>query len=421
VRRVAARVLVVLAVIVGTVSIVSGYVRWQVLDTPTFEETAGKLMESDAIRQQVAGTLVDQLYANVDVRAELTAQLPAEQKGLAAPLAGALRQLADRTAYELLGRPRVQDLFVAAAVNAQQQARRALDDDLTLADTQNGYIVIDLRSAVVELGSQLSFLGDLDQRLPADAGVIKLAKADQFETAQELTSLFRTVAFILPFICLALAAAGIAIARGHRRREVRAFGIGVVAAGLFILVLRDLAGRKVVDALSTSTAAEPAAKDTWKILTQLLADGAWTAIILGIAFLLGVWLSAPLGWGASARRILAPILANRGSGYALVFGLYLLLLLWQPTAQFGRWLPVTVFAVLLVIGYEALRAVVLREDPDAGKVSATERLRGLIPRSRQSDDLAAQLERLGALRDNGTLTEADFTEAKARVLTHSGS
>jgi Short C-terminal domain len=421
-RLILARVFVVLAVVVGMVSLFSGYVRWQVLDTPTFNKTAGQLIASDPIRQQVAGILADQLYANVDVESELAAQLPAGQKGLAAPLAGALRQLADRSAYELLGRPRVQAIFVLAATQAERQAKRALDNDLTAADVRDGYIVLDLRPVVIELGKQFSFLGDLDQRLPPDAGVVKIAQADQFETAQQVTRVFRAVAFVLPFIVILLAGIGIWLARGRRRREVRAFGIGAVAIGLALLVLRDLAGRYVVDALATSTAAEPAAKDVWSILTQLLADGAWTSVILGVAVLAGVWLTAPSGLGAAKRHALAPILARRLTGYGLVFGLYLLLLLWQPTVQFGRWLTIAIFAVLLALGYETLRRLVLREEPGAAQADAADRLRGLLPRRwGSSGNLAGQLEQLGALRDNGTLTEADFAAAKARLLAHSGT
>ena len=90
-RRILARTLVILGVVLATLSLLSGYMRWQVFDSDTFEDTAAQLLASEPIRAQVAGALVDQLYANVDVQAELEAQLPADQKGLAAPLAGALR------------------------------------------------------------------------------------------------------------------------------------------------------------------------------------------------------------------------------------------------------------------------------------------------------------------------------------------
>mgnify|MGYP003550992619 CR=1 FL=1 len=121
-RLITARVLVLLGIVLGIVSLLSGYVRWQVFDDATFEDTASALIADDEISGQVSATLVEQLYANVDVKAELEAQLPEDQQGLAGPLAGALRQLGDRAAYELLSRPRVQSVFVTAATTAQKAA-----------------------------------------------------------------------------------------------------------------------------------------------------------------------------------------------------------------------------------------------------------------------------------------------------------
>ncbi len=420
-RLVLARAFVIIGVVLGTISLASGYLRWQVFDSGTFEETAAQLLASEPIRQQVAGTLVDQLYANIDVQAELEAQLPAEQQGLAAPLAAALRSLGERTAYQLLGRPRVQALFVAAATNARQQADNALSDKLGPVETQNGVIVLNLHEAVIALGSQLSFLGELEGRLPENAGVIEIARADKFETAQELTSLFRSGAAILPFLALAFAAAGIALARGRRRLELRAFAIGAIVGGVLLLVVRNVAGGFVVDSLATSTAVEPATQDAWDVLTELLASGAWTAVILGIGGLFGVWLSAPEGSGAAARHALAPVFARRPLGYSVVFGGYLLLLLWQPTAQFGRLQPIVVFGLLLVIGYEALRRLVLTEEPEASTASAGGRLRELLPGRGQpapstGSDRASQLATITRLHETGVLDEAGFAAAKARLL-----
>ncbi len=421
-RRIFARVLTILAIVLATISLVAGYVRWQVFDNGTFKNTSAQLLESQAIREQVAGTLVDRLYANVDVQAELEAKLPPDQRGLAAPLAGALRQLGERTAYQMLGRPRVQKLFVAAVADAQRQVDRALKDDLRAVSTQNGVIVLDLEPVVLALGDQLSFLGNLKDRLPPDVGLIEIAPADRFETAQELTRLFRSIAAVLPFLALALAGCGIALARGRRRREIGVFAIGIIAGGVLVLVGRGVAGGVVVDKLAGSSAAEPAARDAWRILTELLADGAWTAIILGVAGLVGVWLSASRGSGKTVRLALAPTIARRSVGYPALLGLYLLLLLWEPTAQFGRPLNILVFAVLLAIGLEALRRLVLAENPDAGAVSPGDALQGLMrrrgggARGEAPADLASQLDRVVALHASGALNDEDFAAAKAHLL-----
>ncbi len=55
--------------------------------------------------------MVDELYTNVDVQAELAAALPPRLQPLAGPAAAGLRQLTDRLANEALQRPRVQAAY----------------------------------------------------------------------------------------------------------------------------------------------------------------------------------------------------------------------------------------------------------------------------------------------------------------------
>jgi hypothetical protein len=379
-RLITARLLAIIGLLVGAIALFAAYVNWQLFDTGTFEDTAAELIANEEIRTQVSARLVDELYANVDVKDEIAAQLPEDYQGFAGPLAGALRQLGDRAAYELLGRPRVQSLFVDAAVVAQRVAKRALEDDTGAIETQDGYIVLDLHQAVLDLADELSFLGSVADKIPEDAGVIKLVEANQFETAQEITQLFRSIAFVLPFLALALFGGAVWLARGKRRRELRFIAFGAIVVAVLLLVLRGVAGGIVVDDVSQTTAAEPAVQNAWNILTGLLADGAWTVIIMAIATLLLVWLSAPTGLGARVRHGVAPVLARRELGYPAMGLILLVLVWWQPTAQFGRWLSVITYAVLLAIALEALHRLVRREDPDAAQADPIDRLRGITLR-----------------------------------------
>jgi hypothetical protein len=125
----AARILVVVGVLFAVLSLLAGYIRFQGLDTDTVSETAGDLIADDEIREQVAATLVDQLYANVDVAAELEERLPPDQQGLAGPVAAGLREFSDRAAIRMLERPRVQALWVSTVTLAHRQLIAVLEDD----------------------------------------------------------------------------------------------------------------------------------------------------------------------------------------------------------------------------------------------------------------------------------------------------
>ncbi len=90
-RMLLARVLVVIGALLAVVALLAGYIRYQALDTGTVENTAGELIADDAIRDQVAASLVDELFNNVDVQAAINQRLPPELKGLAGPITGGVR------------------------------------------------------------------------------------------------------------------------------------------------------------------------------------------------------------------------------------------------------------------------------------------------------------------------------------------
>ncbi|MGZ8694796.1 MAG: hypothetical protein ACXWYS_05095, partial [Gaiellaceae bacterium] len=230
-RRIAARTLVVLALVLAFPAALAGYVRWQVLDPDTFQGTAKQLIADDAVRDQVAASLVEGLYNNVDVAGGLEQRLPADQKALAAPLAAASRVLADRLAPQLLEGPRAQALFVAALTESQRRLIRLLDDKSTAVQEDGGNVVLNLQPLVIQLGDRVAIIGNVAGNLSPDAGKITIMKAEQLSTAQDLTALLRTVGTWFWIIPVLLLAAGIALARGRRRIELRAVAIGLIVVG----------------------------------------------------------------------------------------------------------------------------------------------------------------------------------------------
>ena len=95
-RRVFARALVVVGIVLAIVSALANFVRYEALDESQFNETSRLLIANEEIQSQVAGALVNGLYENIDVSAELADQLPPNLQALAGPIAGISRELADR-------------------------------------------------------------------------------------------------------------------------------------------------------------------------------------------------------------------------------------------------------------------------------------------------------------------------------------
>ena len=361
-RRIAARVLTVVAVLLAVVGMVAYYVKHTALDEAGFQTVSRNMIENDEIRTQVAAKSVETLFENVDVEAAIAERLPAAQQGLAPVLAGLARSGADRAADAALQRPRVQTVWVELTTRTQRQLVRLLDDDTTFIQTEGGAVVLDLRPIVIELGDQVAVIGKVAERLPESSGRITIIQKSQLETAQSVTKVLRTVADWMWLVALAVAALAIWLARGRRRIELRALAVGLVVVGLLMLAVRRFAGDYLVDQVVKDDAVKPAAHDAWRILTQVLADRAWVWIILGLVTLAGVWFVGETRRAGEARRAAQPVLQSRPATYGIAAVALLVLVLVAP-AFATSWLMALLLIALVVAGIEVVRGVVLRATP----------------------------------------------------------
>ena len=362
-RVVLARTFTVLALLIGFVSMLAFTLDRTVLDESGIERIATDLIQDDAIREQVALTAVEQLYANVDVEERIAARLPEAQRALAPTLASLSRQAADQAADRLLERPRVQAAWVEVATRTHEQLLALIEDEGKFVRTGDGKIYLDLRPIIVTLGQQIAPIGDLEQQLPPSAGRVELIEADQLETVQAAVRVLRALAAWLWVPALIVAALAIWLASGRRRLEIRALGIGLLVVGVVLLFTRQTVGAYLVDEL-TSDATQPAGSNAWRILTQALADRAWVWIAVGVLVLVGTWLVGPARLAARARVALRPVAASLVWTYGLVAGLMVVLATFLPAFQRSL-VAGLVFLAILVAGVEVVRRFILSDKTHA--------------------------------------------------------
>lgn len=419
-RRVAIWSLIVVGLVLALVGAVAIYVERLALETDNYVETTTQVLESQEVQVVLSEFIVEELYANVDVEGELRARLPEDQKRLAGPLAGGLRQLAVRTADQALDSPRVQELWSNAQRRTHEQVLLLLDDESELVTRTGGAVFVDLRPAVIQVGDRVGIGERLDMRLPPDAGRLVIVEEGELETVQKLVRFLRFVANWFWVLALACWAAAIGLSRGRRRQTLKGIGIAVFLLGVLVLLVRRVGENVVLNGLVQTESAEPAAEDVWTIVTRDLRDIGQTIVILGLAATLGAWFAGTGRRAAALRRWLAPYLRDRWDlVYGSVLTVFLLLILWAPTGAFRRPLSLAVMAGLLLIGTEALRRQAAREFPDAEPVplrflrsaDGTADVSGESQASR-----LAELERLASLRDTGVLTEEEFASQKAAIL-----
>ena len=137
----------------------------------------------------------------------------------------------------------MQQLFVTAASAAQAQLIAVLDGDTDVVSTTNGNVVLDIRPLVLKLGDRFQFVTNLAERDPAglhpgdDPAVGRPEHgAGPHPGAQGDAPNWIWV------LALAAWAAALWLVPGRRRKEVRAIGVGLIVAGMLVLVIRSSRG-----------------------------------------------------------------------------------------------------------------------------------------------------------------------------------
>jgi hypothetical protein len=353
-----------LVILVGSLTV---WVKRQALDTDAWVDTSTNLLEDDDVRMALSVYIVDELYASADPQAVLEERLPDNLQGLAGPIAGALRQPAVEGVDRFLQRPRVQDVWETANRVAHQELIAVLEDETRgNITTGGGVVTLNLRTLVVNIGTELGFGEELDARLPEDVGQIVILESDQLEAAQNGVKAIKWLSWLVILIAFACFAGAVWLAPG-RRSMLRNVGAALLLAGILLLVIRRLVGNYIVDALASGESVRDAVGSTWIIGTSLLAEVAWALIIYGLVILIGTWLAGPTRYAVRARAALAPGLRNRPElGWGALGVVYLLLVLWGPVPALRNWLGIILLGALVALGFEAFRRVAIGElEPDA--------------------------------------------------------
>jgi hypothetical protein len=147
--------LVVLASVVLLVSMIANWVQTEVLDSGQFANNTEEILQNKDVQEQLSIFAVDQLYANVNVQAQIQQKLPPPAQPLAAPVTAATRQLATNVAKTALASPRVQNLVATAINGAQQRFVSLIDDKGQFVSTQGGVVTLEYGSFVADLATRL--------------------------------------------------------------------------------------------------------------------------------------------------------------------------------------------------------------------------------------------------------------------------
>ena len=204
----------------------------------------------------------------------------------------------------MLARPRAQLAWEGANRNAHELLIKVLEGGGPIVSTQQAASSRSTSSRCSRRRSGASGLGGrIRERLPDSAAQITILRSDQLGAAQDAIRILRPLPIVLVSLSLLLFAIALIISPGWRRKAVRAYGIGFIAAGGLALAAIAILGDTVVGSLARTEAAEPAIEETWTVATTLLHEIAVSTIGYGVLMFVGALLAGP-----TARRHGGPAL-----------------------------------------------------------------------------------------------------------------
>lgn len=318
-RRVIAAVLIVLTALLSIVTLLSGYVRGDLLTTERYVQIVGPLARNPHVQAEVIDATTAAVVDNIRV-SDLTAdaltviragdgrlaQLLTSDRRLAQALNGVLSGLGPllqnqleavtrRAAERIVRSDRFADLWVEANRRAHATALAALRGDGSALRTDGGEVRIDISVIVEAVQQRLVDSGfTLAERIPVVDRQIVLVRSAELAKAQGGLRIFDQTAPWVPWVTLAFAVAAVLVAPGRRRALVWLGVALAVAAGATAVALA--AGRAQFLAQVANTSVDPAA-------AAAIADAAlaplWSRVLFVIvaATLIAVvaLLSGPVG------------------------------------------------------------------------------------------------------------------------------
>ncbi len=303
-RTPVASLLIVLGCLLAPLSVVAVWTANQVADTNRYVENVAPLIHEPAVQR----ALTDRVSTAISTQLNVTA-LAADaagaltQRGLprvgellrnfSGTLAGAVNGFIHSTVAKIVASPQMAQLWVRVNRSAHAQVVKALSGQGGGAiSVSNGEVVLGLGPFIDQVKADLAARGlTVVRALPPVNPTFTLFSAKYLVRAQTLYRVLNTLKWALPIITLVLLAAGVYVARGHRRALVGA-GLGFAASMLILGAALAIFRGVYLGNLPSHVSADAAAV-LFDTLIRFIKNGLRVLLVVGLIVALGAFFTGP--------------------------------------------------------------------------------------------------------------------------------
>ena len=321
-RAPVATLLIIIGCVLAPISVLGVWTANQVSDTGRYVTTMTPLIQDPAIQRALTDKITTAVVDGINVPS-LTKQASAQlsQRGLprlssllqnfSGSIASALQGYVHGQVASIITSPAMVRAWVQANTVAHQELVKALSGRGGGAiTTSNGEVVLNLAPFINVAKQDLAARGlTIVNKIPTVNVTLALFPSRDLVKAQTGYRLINDLKIVLPVLGLLLLAAGVYIARRHRRALIGAglgFAASMLVLGLVLLIVRGA----YLNAIPAGVLPSDAAAAAFDILVRFIRLALRTLLVAGLvvaaaAFLTGPsvsavrirsWLSGALGW-----------------------------------------------------------------------------------------------------------------------------
>jgi hypothetical protein len=311
-----ASVLIALGCVLAPVSVLAVWTANQVSDTGRYVANMAPLIDSPPIQNALTDKVTTAITSNLDVSGYVNqAAGTLDSRGftrvggllqsVSPSIVSAVNGFIRSTVHTLVTSQQFANAWVQVNTAAHQTLVGVLSGGKGAVSTSNGKVTIDLTPFVNVVKQDLSARGfTLVDKLPPIHPTIALFTSRDLSKAQSLYRLINDLKIVLPILTLLLIAAGVYVARGHRRALIGA-GLGF-AASMLVLGVGLLIGRSIyLNSVPSSVLPSDAAAAAYDTLVRFIKDALRAMLVVGLVVAAAAFFTGPSATAVKTRRALA--------------------------------------------------------------------------------------------------------------------
>lgn len=320
--------LIVLGCVLAPLSLLSVWAHNQVANTDRFVATMSPLIAQPSVQAAVTDRVTGTIFTYVDVQAYanqavdalaaqgLSPQLVDRLHSLTAPLASSLQGFVHGQVATLVASPQMQALWDQALRGGSEQLNAVLSGNSSTITIAGDKVQLNLGPFITAAKQRLAANGFTAVNAVPDVNpTLAIGNAQTLIKARSVYNILDTVATWLPWVTLVFLAAGVYLARNHRRALLNT-GFGLAGAMVVVAVALFIVRGVLIDNVPARSAAP--ASDSYDLIVRFLRDGLRVIFAIGLLVGIGAFLTGPSTTAVNIRAGVTRFIAwlRRGSAKA---------------------------------------------------------------------------------------------------------